>query len=177
MVSRLLNQIRAHVRQQLHLGTVWLAIAGVIALLSITCATPVLAAESYNQRYLVDADFSGQALQNSSFVRADLRQSNFANADLEGASLFSANLESANLEGANLRNATLDLASFSRANLTNAILEGAFAFNAKFDGANITGADFTDVFLRKDAQQLLCQVANGTNPVTGRKTRETLLCD
>jgi uncharacterized protein YjbI with pentapeptide repeats len=61
--------------------------------------------------------------------------------------------------------------------LTNANLEGAFASNAKFEGAIIDGADFTDVLVRPDVQKMLCKVAKGTNPVTGRETRETLYCD
>ncbi|MFM5889171.1 MAG: pentapeptide repeat-containing protein, partial [Dolichospermum sp.] len=89
---------------------------------------------------------------------------------------FAANLESANLLGANLTNATLDSARLIKTNLTNAILEGAFAANAKFDGAIIDGADFTDVLLRRDEQNKLCKVAKGTNPTTGRQTRDTLYC-
>ena len=65
----------------------------------------------------------------------------------------------------------------SRQNLNNANLEGAFAHSAQFDGASIVGADFTDVDLRNDALALLCEVAEGTNPVTHRETRETLYCD
>ncbi|GDZ93991.1 pentapeptide repeat-containing protein [Planktothrix agardhii CCAP 1459/11A] len=82
-----------------------------------------------------------------------------------------------NLEGADLRNSTLDMARFRRTNLTNAILEGAYAYNAEFEGAIIEGADFTDVMLRKDSLKTLCKVATGTNPVTGRNTRDTLYCD
>jgi len=134
-------------------------------------------AEDYNREVLVGADFSGQVLTDNSFTKANLRESNFSGADLRGVSFFSANLDSANLEGADLRTTTLDTARFSRANLTNALLEGAFAFNAKFDGAIIDGADFTDVEMRQDAHDLLCKTAKGTNPVTGRETRETLECD
>jgi uncharacterized protein YjbI with pentapeptide repeats len=146
-----------------------------VALLMVLPTTPALAAD-YNKEFLVGKDFSGQVLVDSSFTKANLRSSNLSHTDLQGVSFFGANLEGANLEGANLSNATLDTARLTDANLNNAILEGAFAFNAKFEGASIEGADFTDVELRQDAQKLLCNVASGTNPVTGRETRETLYC-
>jgi hypothetical protein len=40
----------------------------------------------------------------------------------------------------------------------------------------IDGADFTNVPLRGDALKALCAVAQGTNQVTGRLTRDTLGC-
>jgi uncharacterized protein YjbI with pentapeptide repeats len=132
--------------------------------------------EDYDKASLTNIDFSGKVLTDSSFTKANLKNSNLSGADLRGVSFFGANLESANLEGANLANATLDTARLSKANLKNAVLEGAFAFNAKFNGANIEGADFTDVLLREEVQGYLCQIANGVNPVTGRKTRDTLTC-
>lgn len=130
----------------------------------------------YVRESLIGADFSGKDLRDAEFTKANLRQSNFSHADLRGVSFFAANLEEANLEGANLSGATLDSARFNRANLTNALLEGAFASNARFAGAVITGADFTDVLLRSDIEAQLCKVAEGTNPTTGRETRETLFC-
>ncbi|MBW4522672.1 MAG: pentapeptide repeat-containing protein [Scytolyngbya sp. HA4215-MV1] len=133
-------------------------------------------AEDYNKEFLVGVDFSHRSLTDASFTKANLRNSNFSHADLRGVSFFGANLESANFESADLTNTTLDTARFTDANLTNAILEGAFAFNAKFDGALIDGADFTDAELRQDAQKLLCKTAKGTNPTTGRDTRDTLYC-
>ncbi len=149
---------------------------GAIALLSMANPTPALALD-YNKENLVGADFSGRTLTDASFTKANLRNANLSHTVLQGVSLFGANLEGANLEGADLSFATLDTARFSRSNLTNAVLEGAFAFNAKFDGAIVEGADFTDVFLRDDTHEQLCQLAKGTNPVTGRNTRDTLECD
>jgi uncharacterized protein YjbI with pentapeptide repeats len=133
-------------------------------------------AEDYDKANLSNIDFSGKVLTDASFTKANLKNSNLSGADLRGVSFFGANLESANLENANLTNATLDTARLSKANLKNAVLQGAFAFNAKFNGANIEGADFTDVLLREEIQDYLCQIANGVNSVTGKKTRDTLTC-
>jgi uncharacterized protein YjbI with pentapeptide repeats len=137
---------------------------------------PEALALDYNKETLTEADFSGRDLTDSSFNQTNLRSSNFSHANLRGVSLFSAHLESANLEGADLTNAILDSTYFIRANLTNAVLEGASAVNARFAGAIIDGADFTDVLLRKNDQDKLCKVAQGTNPTTGRDTRDTLFC-
>ncbi|XFA73584.1 pentapeptide repeat-containing protein [Thermosynechococcaceae cyanobacterium Okahandja] len=154
----------------------WL-VALVLALLFIVLTPRGAIAEDYTKEALINTDFSGRDLRDSQFTKANLFHSDLSHTNLQGVSFFAANLEAANLEGADLRYATLDTARLTKANLTNAILEGAFAFNTKFDGATITGADFTDVDLREDAQRLLCAVASGRNPVTGRNTRETLHCE
>ena len=133
-------------------------------------------ATDYTRAVLEGADFSGQDLKGLNFTMAKLKDANLSGADLREASLFGAGLERTNLEGANLSYATLDTARFIKANLTNAILEGAYAFNTVFDRAVIDGADFTDVFLQYKTQDLLCEIATGTNPMTGRDTRDTLLC-
>lgn len=152
-------------------------IALVLALLSLLVFALPAQAEDYTKEALVNADFSGRDLRDSEFTKANLFHSDLSHTDLRGVSFFAANLETANLEGADLRVATLDTARLSKANLTNANLEGAFAFNTIFDEATINGADFTDVDLRLDARKKLCQVAEGTNPITGRATRDTLECD
>lgn len=141
-------------------------------------AWPISVAQAvdYNRESLVGADFSNQVLTDVSFTKANMRESNLSHSDLRGVSFFATNLEAANLEGADLRNATLDAARLSQANLSNALLEGAFAFNAKFDGAIIDGADFTEVEVRDDVRAALCLRAKGVNPVTQRKTVETLDC-
>lgn len=175
MNFRLDNRILKSILSLLLPAVVCVIAIGAITALSCVNAPPALALD-YNKEILVNTDFSGRDLTDSSFTKANLRNSNLSRTNLRGVSFFGANLESANFEEANLTNATLDTARFSRANLTNAVLEGAFASNTKFDGAIIDGADFTDVLMRQDQQNKLCQVAKGTNPTTGRKTRETLLC-
>lgn len=133
-------------------------------------------ANDYTKANVLDVDFSGQDLRDSSFDHASLIQSDLSNTDLRGVRFFAANLERVDLTGANLSYATLESARFVNADLTNAILEGAYAFGAQFKGATIDGADFTDVMLRRDANAALCKVAKGVNPVTGRATRDTLYC-
>jgi uncharacterized protein YjbI with pentapeptide repeats len=123
-----------------------------------------------------DADFSGQDLTTFEFTQATVRRGKFMNANLTGVSLIGGNFDSADMTGANLTNSLLDTARMTRVNLTNAILVGAFTSVTNFDGAIIDGADFTDVMLRKDIQMKLCKVAKGTNPTTGRNTRDTLEC-
>jgi uncharacterized protein YjbI with pentapeptide repeats len=130
----------------------------------------------FTKEILIGADFSNRDLTDASFTKANLRSSNFSQANLQGVSFYGANLEAADLEGANLSGATLDQARMTDANLRNAILEGAYAFNTLFGRAEIEGADFTDVLMRDDAQEQLCQRAKGVNPKTGRATRDTLMC-
>jgi len=60
--------------------------------------------------------------------------------------------------------------------VTNANLTGAFVTNAQFKRVKIAGSDWTDVVLRRDVQEYLCSIAEGTNPTTGADTRESLVC-
>ena len=174
LISLLISLLMTHHSRLLRMLTLVAMTLGL--LITGSMALPALAVD-YNKQFLVGVDFSGKVLVDASFTKANLRNSNLSDSDLRGVSFFGANLESANLSGANLSNATLDAARLTDADLSNAILEGAFAFNAKFDHATIEGADFTDVELRQDAQALLCSIAKGTNPITGRNTRDTLYCD
>ncbi|MGK7944130.1 MAG: pentapeptide repeat-containing protein [Microcystaceae cyanobacterium] len=130
----------------------------------------------YGKRNLIGHDFSGQDLRDSQFDHANLRDTDFRGANLQGVRLFSSNLTNANFEGADLRAADLESSRLTNANFKNAILEGAFAVNTLFNGANIEGADFTDILLSLETEEKLCEIASGTNPITGRNTKETLFC-
>ena len=124
----------------------------------------------------ISSDFSNKDLTTFEFTQASVRMGKFVNANMTGVSFIGGDFDSADMTGANLTNALLDTARFTRVNLTNAILVGAFTSVTNFDGAIIDGADFTDVLLRRDVQLKLCKVAKGTNPTTGRATKETLEC-
>ncbi len=133
-------------------------------------------ADNFDRMNLRQQDFSGQDLTANDYTRADLTEANLSHTNLEQVRLFTTRLNRANLEGANLRGATLDGASLAGANLKDAVLEGAYAINIDFRGVNIEGADFTDVLLNPKDNDRLCEVASGTNPTTGRETKETLYC-
>jgi uncharacterized protein YjbI with pentapeptide repeats len=147
-------------------------------LLSALLAAPpaARAAMDYAKQVLIGADFHGADLRGVTFSLTNLRDADLHDADLRGASLFGAKLQDANLSGADLRGATLDSAVLQGSDLRDARLDDAFAFNTRFLDVRIDGADFSGVPLRGDALKSLCAVATGTNPRSGRETRETLGC-
>jgi hypothetical protein len=152
-------------------------LAGLALLISLLLpAPPALAAMDYAKQVLIGADFHGADLRGVTFNLTNLRDADFHGADLRGASLFGAKLQDANLQDVDLREATLDSAVFQGTDLRHARLDDAFAFNTRFEGVLIDGADFTNVPLRADARKRLCATAQGTNPSSGRATRDTLGC-
>lgn len=153
-----------------------LAAALVGGLPSVLVGSSPAYADNFDRMNLRQQDFSGQDLTGNDYTRADLTEADLSHTNLELVRLFTTRLNRANLEGANLRGATLDGASLVGANLKDAVLEGAYAINIDFRGINIEGADFTDVLLDPRDNDKLCEIANGTNPETGRETKETLYC-
>ncbi len=147
-----------------------------LVVVPLASATPAWAAMDYAKQVLIGHDFAGADLRGVTFNLTNLRDADFHGADLRGASLFGAKLQDADLSGVDLRDATLDSAVLDGTNLRNAVLEDAFAFNTKFTNVQIEGADFTNVPFRGDVLNRLCASASGTNPVTGRNTRDTLDC-
>ncbi len=131
---------------------------------------------NYVRSDITGFDFHGQDLSKSSIAGSVARDANFSDVDLHGTVLTLSDLKGSNLQGVNLTDTLSDRVNFQKTDLRNAVLTNMIASGSSFAGARIEGADFTYAVLDSDDIKNLCKIAEGTNPITGVSTKESLEC-
>ena len=121
-------------------------------------------------------DFHNQDLSNTSFAGAVAKKTDFRNANLRGAIFTQGYFSGANFNGADLSDALMDSADFESVDFRNSILNGVIASGSNFNNAQINGADFTNALIDRKDKRELCLEADGTNPMTGIETSDSLEC-
>lgn len=98
---------------------------------------------TYNNKKIINRDFSGRSLAHTDFSYSQLIKINFSNADLNFSTIRGTIISDSNFKSAQLKHATFNNSEITNTNFENADFTSAYLYGASFDNVNFKNTNFS----------------------------------